>query len=64
MRFMPESLKASEETKKSSFIIGLEPQIKYHVNLMELATYSAAVNKAKMVEQGLNGIKSHEAQKS
>ena len=31
---------------------------------MELATYSAAVNKVKMVEQGLNKIKGKEASKS
>ena len=61
MRFLPEPLRASEEAKKSRFITGLEPHIQYQVNLMEVATYSAAVNKAKMVEQGLNRVKEHEA---
>ena len=60
VRFLPEPLRASEEGKKSRFITGLEPHIQYQVNLMEVATYSAAVNKAKMVEQGLNRVKEHE----
>ena len=63
MRFLPEPLRASEEAKKSRFITGLESQIQYQVNLMDALTYSTVVNKAKMVEQGLNMIKEHEAPK-
>src|SRR5262249_51248990 len=64
MRFLPDALKESEEAKVSRFITGLEPEIQYQVNLMDLNSYSAVVNKAKTVEQGLSRIKSREPQRS
>ena len=64
MRFLPDPLKDSEEAKISRFITGLEPEIQYQVNLMDLNNYAAVVNKAKTVERGLNRIKRRESQKS
>jgi hypothetical protein len=63
MRFLPDALKEGEEAKASRFITGLEHEIKYQVNLMDLNNYSAVVNKAKIVEQGLSRVKNREPQR-
>jgi len=64
MRFLPDALKDSEEAKVSRFITGLEPEIQYQVNMMDLTNYSAVVNKAKVVEQGLSRIRNKEPQRN
>ncbi len=52
-RFAP-TLVADEDSKARRFEEGLRPRIKTSVIAFELTTYRAVVNKALLIERGLN----------
>ena len=52
MKFAPDAFKNDEEARMQRFLYGLDPQLQYEVRSFELTTYSAVVNKAKLLEQG------------
>ena len=52
MKFPPDTCKNDEEARMQQFLYGLNPQLQHAVRAFELTTYSAMVNKAKLLEQG------------
>ena len=52
MKFTPDAFKNDEEARMQRFLYGLDPQLQYEVRSFELTTYSAVINKAKLLEQG------------
>ncbi|GKV48180.1 hypothetical protein SLEP1_g55007, partial [Rubroshorea leprosula] len=64
LKFAPLTTQKDEESRRLKFLYGLNPHILSEVQKFEVSTYSATLNKAKVIEQGHKVIKAAEGSSS